>query len=198
MVALAKIVLLGDGAVGKTSIKMSFIGEQFSSQYLPTIGADFVIKKVTLDTPFGKEVIKFQIWDIAGQPAFQQIRKTYYSHSVGCLLVFDTTRSESLKNLKDWMQDLYTNAKSPFIVPIVIGNKIDLRKNTHNNVTMESAQKYISEHLIEIHSELHDQITYIETSAKTGTNINRAFQELGTQLFRKLKNKSSSNSTNKY
>ncbi|MHA1945995.1 MAG: Rab family GTPase [Candidatus Hodarchaeales archaeon] len=197
MVALAKIVLLGDGAVGKTSIKMSFIGKQFSSQYLPTIGADFVVKKVTLDTPFGKEVIKFQIWDIAGQPAFKQIRKAYYSHSVGCLLVFDTTRSESLKNLKDWMQDLYTHAKSPFIIPIVIGNKIDLRKDTHNHVTMKSAQKFIEEHLLKIHPELHDQITYVETSAKTGTNINRVFQELGTKLLRKVKNKSSP-STHKY
>ncbi len=197
MVALAKIVLLGDGAVSKTSIKRSFVGKQFSGEYLPTLGADFVIKKETIDTPFGKEVIKFQIWDIAGQPTFRQLRKTYYRLSVGCLLVFDTTRRESLKSLKDWMEDLYTNAKSPFIIPIVIGNKIDLRKDFLNHVTTNSAQSYIEEHLLEIHPELHDQITYIETSAKTGTNINRAFQELGIQLLRKMKKKRRT-STNSY
>ncbi|MHA2227316.1 MAG: Rab family GTPase [Candidatus Hodarchaeales archaeon] len=190
MVILAKICLLGDGGVGKTSIKDKFSGKGFPKQYLPTIGADFITKQITLDLPLGPCEIKFQIWDLAGQPPFKQIRSIYYRKCVGSLLILDITREVSLYNLNNWMTELFENAKSPYISLIVLGNKIDLRGKNQGSISIESAKKFIDEHLSSKYSELHGQISYIETSAKKGTNIDLVFQKLGTQILDNVSDKS--------
>ena len=82
-----KIILAGDGAVGKTSLREQYLGRGFTGQYLQTIGADFALKT---DTVAGENV-KYQIWDLAGQPRFKTVRSVYYIGAVGALLVFDIT-----------------------------------------------------------------------------------------------------------
>ena len=104
MVILAKTILIGDGAVGKTSLKRKYIGKGFPSDYLPTLGSDFVIKKVQINSNSISREIKFQIWDIAGQPSFKQIRARYYNQAIGALLVFDVTRPDTLYNLEKWIE----------------------------------------------------------------------------------------------
>ncbi len=179
MSLLTKIVLLGDGGVGKTTIRNRYLGKGFSTEYLPTLGADFASKQVEIQ----EKVLKFQIWDLAGQPTFKQIRKLYYAHSVGCLAIFDVTRLKSLHNLENWMSELLQHAESTKISIIILGNKIDKRKRLSKSVSTRKAQKFISKTLKSNFPEFKSKITYIETSAKTGKNIEHAFQQLGRKIL---------------
>ena len=98
-----KVCLLGDGAVGKTALRKRYLGKQFSSGYVMTIGADFAVKKTEINTNDGTKSVKFQIWDLAGQPRFNSVRELYYKGSHGGLLVFDITRRDSFSNLNSWV-----------------------------------------------------------------------------------------------
>ena len=100
---LMKVCLLGDGAVGKTALRERYLGKEFTSSYLMTIGADFAVQKTLVKD---KEV-KFQIWDLAGQERFNSVRSLYYSGSHGALFVFDVTRPESYQNIiNGWLPEL--------------------------------------------------------------------------------------------
>lgn len=179
MSLLTKIVLLGDGGVGKTTLRNRYLGKEFSSEYLPTLGADFASKQVKIR----EKVLKFQIWDLAGQPTFKQIRKLYYAHTVGCLAIFDITRPKSLHNLENWMFELVQHAQSPKLSIIILGNKTDKRKRLSKSISTRNARSFISKTLKSNLPELKTKITYIETSAKTGKNVERAFQELGRKIL---------------
>lgn len=184
MVILAKMILIGDGAVGKTSLKRKYIGKGFPSDYLPTLGSDFVIKKVQINTNSIRREIKFQIWDIAGQPSFKQIRARYYNQAIGALLIFDVTRPDTLYNLEKWIEELSLNVKRTHVSVILIANKIDLRKPDH--VTKEAIELFIHEKLTYGYDAIDKPISFIETSAKTGENVQQAFQHLGTKILQKL------------
>jgi len=98
-----KVVLIGDGAVGKTSIRNRFMGYGFETSHLMTLGADFSLKEVNR----GDEIWKFQIWDLAGQEMFQQVRARFYQGAMGALLVFDITRKQTFLNITNWLNELY-------------------------------------------------------------------------------------------
>ena len=83
-----KITLLGDGAVGKTSLRKTYLGEGFKDGYSMTIGADFAVKRLRIDD----QDFVAQIWDLAGQQRFSAVREVYYRGTSGCLLVFDISR----------------------------------------------------------------------------------------------------------
>ncbi|MFX0152656.1 MAG: Rab family GTPase, partial [Candidatus Hodarchaeota archaeon] len=125
--------------------------------------------------------LKFQIWDLAGQPTFKQIRRIYYRRAVGGLVVFDISRIESLYSLENWLEELIQHSGAPKIVVIVLGNKIDLRDVSQKCITSETAEQII----IELESKFPEfgNIIYLETSAKTGVNVNRAFNKLGKKLL---------------
>ena len=121
-----KIVLLGDGGVGKTAIRRRFMGQGFKSTYMETIGSDFSTKTITLEYNLKFVTINFQIWDLAGQPKFQNIRQMFYAGSQGLIFVFDVTRLDSLENVKLWVDEVLKNQISKVPV-ILIGNKVDLK-----------------------------------------------------------------------
>ena len=95
-----KIILIGDGAVGKTSMRRRYLGEGFKTDYQMTIGADLAAKFSPIIYSGGKQ-IKYLIWDLAGQPRFSNVRKAYYMAAVGALVVFDATRQDSFTNIVD-------------------------------------------------------------------------------------------------
>jgi len=171
-----KICLLGDGAVGKTALRERYLGKQFSSGYVMTIGADFAVKKTTIETEEGPKDVKFQIWDLAGQPRFNSVRELYYKGSHGGLLVFDITRRDSFTNLKAWINELYSNSGRGKMPVVVLGNKVDLRNETEGCVEVEEVYNFISD--LKKERDLTFEIPYLETSAKTGANVDESFTRL--------------------
>ncbi len=174
----AKIVFLGDGAVGKTSIAKRYLGEGFKGNYKATIGADFYVKKEVYEFPkLGRAHFIWQIFDIAGQPTFGSIRPVYYRGAKGAIVVFDVSRAETFYNVKNWIEEFWKNAGVyPFIL---VGNKVDLRGIKPGCLPPEAGKRY-AESLSKV---LGFPVQYVETSAKTGYNINYAFKVLAWTLL---------------
>lgn len=179
-----KIILIGDGAVGKTSLKLNFMGKGFPSEYLPTLGSDFVSKKMIIKTDTIKKELSFQIWDLAGQPSFKQIRARFYNQATGALVVFDVTREETLYNLENWIEELSLNVKRKKIEIYLIANKIDIREEGH--LTNERIESFIKEKLNSRYDNIGTNILFVETSAKTGENVEKAFEILGIKILENL------------
>ena len=175
--AILKLVLLGDGAVGKTTLRRRFLGEGFKAGYSATIGADFAIKRINLEN----YRLTFQIWDLAGQQRFAAVRELYYRGSRGALLVFDVTNPSSFNNLPNWLEELWKKAGR---VPMILcGNKIDLRDEVPKSIPPELGQEYARR----LSAALGYEVPYIETSAKTGEKVNEAFFLLGLSIIRTVK-----------
>ncbi|RLI70277.1 MAG: hypothetical protein DRP02_08365 [Candidatus Gerdarchaeota archaeon] len=172
--AVYKIVLLGDGAVGKTSIREQYLGKGFKEGYSMTIGADFCVKRVQLSNDL---VVTFQIWDLAGQQRFDVVRAVYFKGTSGALLVFDVSNPRSFENLPSWLNELTKNNYNRIVPIVLIGNKTDLRGQTPclpKDAGLQYA-KALSEWT-------GFEVPYLETSAKTGLNIDEAFRLLSRQI----------------
>ncbi len=168
---IMKAVLIGDGAVGKTSIRRNYLGEDFIEGHLATIGVDLATKRVL----FEQDIVKFIIWDLAGQPTFEKVRGHYYAGCNGILLVYSVTNRESFDNASKWLVEAFKNM-GPLPPTVIIGNKIDLRESLDKSkyVTPEEGQQFC-EYFIE---KLGVPAIFRETSAKTGANIQDTFHEL--------------------
>ena len=178
MKVVLKVLLLGDGAVGKTALRDSFLGRSFTSNYIPTLGADFIAKTIIHED----RELRFQIWDLAGQPAFREVRKLYYRNTAGAFLVFDLTRLETLTSISTWLTELAINANTPKVSIVVVGNKLDLlEKEIELKDEIESILETIK---LKDLANIDTHITYIETSAKTGKNVPEAFIKLGEGILR--------------
>jgi small GTP-binding protein len=155
-----KLILLGESAVGKTSLIKAFVDKVFSTDYRPTIGANIFIKRVDL----GAHQATLTIWDIAGQERWQMMRTAYYRGSNVVFLVADTTRRDSFQQLETfWIPDI--REQIPQDVPIyLLANKIDLDREVDEDEVQEWAEKIGAAHVF-------------ETSAKTGTEVNTAFEQ---------------------
>lgn len=118
---MMKILMIGDSAVGKSSILLKYIDGEFRNSMLPTIGVDYKMKTVDNN---GKKV-KLQIWDTAGQESFQSITRSYFRSSAGALLVFDITSKQSFHNIQNWLEEarMHGNDKMSFCL---VANKSDL------------------------------------------------------------------------
>jgi len=158
-----KIVMLGDGAVGKTALTTRFTQEYFDADYKRTIGSDFAIKK--LDIPEIDVHVTLQVWDLAGQPRFEIVRQGFYRGSRGGLLVYDVTRRRTFMNLKHWKDEAFKSLKRDFPV-IVVANKVDLIES--RVVSREEGEAWAEEH----------EHLYVESSALTGENVEKSFETL--------------------
>ncbi|KAE8150136.1 small GTPase superfamily, partial [Aspergillus avenaceus] len=126
-----KLVLLGEAAVGKSSLVLRFVNNDFQENKEPTIGAAFLTQKCSLPT----RTIKFEIWDTAGQERFASLAPMYYRNAQAALVVYDVTKPSSLTKAKHWVAELQRQA-SPGIVIALVGNKLDLT-NDGNEATGE-------------------------------------------------------------
>ncbi|MFW9996909.1 MAG: GTP-binding protein [Candidatus Odinarchaeota archaeon] len=178
-----KMVLTGDGAVGKTSLRLRYLGHGFKAQYLETIGADFALKNEDV----GGKSVDFQIWDLAGQQRFQSVRSTYYYGALGALLVFDVTRRSSFDNLEPWVEEIWKHNGKGIIPIVILGNKYDLRDQSADCVDAEEALEYVK-NLSEKTKKRGFEIRFLNTSAKTGLNVPEAFQALGEVYFNFIEN----------
>ncbi|MFX0070992.1 MAG: Rab family GTPase [Candidatus Hermodarchaeota archaeon] len=166
-----KLILGGDGAVGKTSMVQRFVEGIFRTDYKATIGTSITKKECKFD---GLESnVRFTIWDLAGQPQFERIRNSYLVNAEAGLLVYDITRRDTFDNIKKWYDEVKEGAK-PNIILILCANKTDLR-DTRAISTKEGVK--LAEDL---------GISYIETSALTGENINDTFRMIALQLIKRF------------
>lgn len=164
-----KSVVIGDPSVGKTSTIIRFTNRAFRRSYIPTVGANITEKIV--EKPSYK--VSMMIWDLAGHNKFNTVRSHYYSGAAGILLLFDLTNLESFASIPNWFQDITKIlANQPKII-ILVGNKVDLVKD--RKVTSEMIQDFLA----------RIPIPYIETSAKSGVNIDTVFDKLIDMIINK-------------
>ena len=176
-----KLAVLGDPAVGKTSLIDQFVQHSFTNNYIPTLGVNIVVKDITIKD--GKSFIRLTLWDIAGQDKYDLTRKMFYQGCEGVLLVYDITRPTTFSSIKDkWLKE-YKNYAGKDGVFILIGNKVDLRdqgivSGDHSQTVMafEDGTKY---------AQTIKASDFIETSAKLGNNVEKAFETLYTQVLRR-------------
>ena len=166
-----RLILIGDSTVGKSSILKQFKEGEYFSDISLTVGVDFHAKLVRVNG----QPIKLQLWDTAGQDKFRAIVKAYYRNAVGGLLVYDITNRDSFLHLDEWLEDAKKHADPQKPVFILVGNKLDQEKN--REVSTRDGQRYADKHGIE----------FIETSARTGRNIEEVFQQIATTIYNKIK-----------
>ncbi|KAM3395674.1 ras-related protein YPT3 isoform X1 [Capsicum galapagoense] len=164
---LFKLVLIGDSGVGKSNLLSRFTKNEFNLESKSTIGVEFATKSMNVD---GK-VIKAQIWDTAGQERYRAITSAYYRGAVGALLVYDVTRHVTFENVTRWLKELRDHT-DPNIVVMLLGNKSDLR---HLVAVSTDEAKSLAE---------REALYFMETSALEATNVENAFTEVLTQIYR--------------
>lgn len=164
---LFKLVLIGDSGVGKSNLLSRFTKNEFNLESKSTIGVEFATKSLKID---GK-VIKAQIWDTAGQERYRAITSAYYRGAVGALLVYDVTRHVTFENVTRWLKELRDHT-DPNIVVMLLGNKSDLR---HLVAVSTDEAKSLAE---------REALYFMETSALEATNVENAFTEALTQIYR--------------
>ena len=156
-----KIILVGDVAVGKTSIVGRYINNSFSDDYKCTISAEQNTKIIKEDD---NNSIRLNIWDTAGQEKFRALTRQYYHDCQGAIIVFDITKRKTFKSLDVWINEIKEFGNKD-TVTIIIGNKSDLAEE--REITMN-----------EIQNKLNDEYLYFEVSAKSGNNISLAFDKM--------------------
>ena len=166
-----KLVLIGDGSVGKTSVRRKYLGKGFISSHIATIGVDFAQKYVQVD----KVTCRLVIWDLAGQTGFERVRKHYYQGCSGLVLVYDITNRETFENTTRWLVEAFTHAGE--IPPTaILANKLDLRTSDNKSefVHPDEGQAFAKKFT----EKLGVPSVFFETSAKNGENIEAVFSAL--------------------
>jgi small GTP-binding protein len=169
---ILKLLLLGDGGVGKTSLILRYVENKFKEEYSMSLGVDFLTKTIEfIDDQDVQRTVAMQIWDIAGQSRHVSYSHLYLRGALGAFYVFDLTHKESLLHIQDRWQSQVLRV-SPKCLSILIGNKADLKKQRTLTVTQTKR----------IRQAMH-VIDYIETSAKTGQNVNEAFHTMAIKVL---------------
>ena len=161
-----KVLLLGNSDVGKSSLLLRYVDGTWSDSFVPTIGVDFKIKTMEINS----KKVKMQIWDTAGQERFRNVISSYFRGGHGILLIYDVTDRDSFKNLGNWLIEIEKNANKD-VLKILIGNKCDLEEK--RVITQKEGESFANSY----------GMKFFETSAKNDINVSEAFQMLATQLI---------------
>ncbi len=159
----AKVVVVGDAAVGKTSLIVRYVKGVFNPSYIITLGVNFFIQDINI----GDKTLRLQIWDTAGQERFGPVRQKYYKGARGAILVFDLSNPVSFDRLDFWVKEVKQACGD---IPILfVGNKADLSANVEQHQIQDFASGY--------------NLQFVETSAKTGMNTVKPFLLLAPQIL---------------
>ncbi|THU65921.1 hypothetical protein C4D60_Mb05t08730 [Musa balbisiana] len=169
---LFKVVLIGDSGVGKSNLLSRFTRDEFSLESKSTIGVEFATRSIRVED----KVIKAQIWDTAGQERYRAITSAYYRGAVGALVVYDITRHVTFENIERWLKELRDHTDTNIVI-MLVGNKADLR---HLRAVSIDDAKDFSE---------RENTFFMETSALESTNVEDAFTEVLTQIYRVVSRK---------
>jgi len=160
-----KLVLLGESAVGKSSLVLRFVKGQFHEYQESTIGAAFLTQTVCFDDT----TVKFEIWDTAGQERYHSLAPMYYRGSQAAIVVYDITNTDTFTRAKNWVKELHRQASANIVIALA-GNKADL--SNKRMIEYEDAQAYSEE----------NGLLFMETSAKTAMNVNELFLAIAKKL----------------
>ena len=168
-----KIITLGDCSVGKTSIIKRYIADTFDEDTAPTLGIthSFKILEVGHDSK-----IKLSIIDTNGQEKYKSLSVSYFRHADVVLFIFNLNEPKSFINIQEWINTYNKNNEKRALLRYLIGNKSDLEQKVEQNLIDEFAEK--------------NEMPYIATSAKTNSQINELFQQIGEELLKEEKKKS--------
>jgi Ras-related protein Rab-5C len=161
-----KLVLLGDAAVGKSSILMRFLQNKFTDGIETTVGAAFSTK--TIETR--SRQVKFEIWDTAGQERFKSLAPMYYRGASSAMVVYDQTNMATFERAQEWVRQVSQTAANPNIVVALVGNKMDLADQ--RQVPVETAEAFAE----------REGLLFQETSARTGKNVAGVFEMIASHL----------------
>ena len=160
-----KILLIGDTSVGKTCMILKYIDNNFPETHIATIGVEYKSKTIYTD----KYKIILNIWDTSGQERFKSITKSFFINANGALFVYDITNFKSFENVKNWIKESEMYGKFD---SIVCGNKVDL--DSQRAIKFDTLKEF----------GIKQKIPVIETSAKTGDNIDKAFKMIVDQILK--------------
>ncbi|KAF5689271.1 Ras Rab-11B [Fusarium denticulatum] len=166
------VVLIGDSGVGKSNLLSRFTRNEFNLDSKSTIGVEFATRSIQVDS----KTIKAQIWDTAGQERYRAITSAYYRGAVGALLVYDISKHQTYENVTRWLKELRDHADANIVI-MLVGNKSDLRHL--RAVPTEEAKSFASE----------NHLSFIETSALDASNVELAFQNILTEIYRIVSSK---------
>lgn len=211
---IAKLVCIGDSGCGKSSLTIRLCEGRFSAHHDVTIGVEFGSRIVPVGpphTPAGaiafppsssssaddappspgglpeprrdtsstpQKHMKLSLWDTAGQETYKSVTRSYFRGASGALLVFDLSRKATFQHATDWLNDLRQIAE-PDIVIVLVGNKADLTQQEDNKreVTREEAEEWAKRNGI---------LEYVETSAKSGENVEKAFMRVSERIYQNI------------
>ncbi|XP_034189590.1 RAS oncogene family member Rab21 [Osmia lignaria lignaria] len=161
-----KVVLLGEGCVGKTSVALRYVDGKFNDKHISTLQASFLNKKLTVND----KKVNLAIWDTAGQEKFHALGPIYYRMSNGAILVYDITDEDTFQKVKNWVKELKKMLGSEICLAIA-GNKVDLEKN--RSVSIQEAEEYAKQ----------VGAMHYHTSAKLSQNIEEMFLDLTQRMI---------------
>ena len=165
---LIKILIVGDSTVGKTNFIKKYVENKFNENYFASTGIDLITTSIKIE---GKS-FKIQIWDTAGQEKYRAMTKNLFLKTQGIVIIFDISNETSFINLKSWMNDIKEECSAD-IPMILVGNKSDLVDK--RVIDKERAMEYAK----------NENLEYIETSSKTGENINKALSLIIEKIYRR-------------
>ncbi|CEJ81637.1 Putative Ras-related protein RABB1b [[Torrubiella] hemipterigena] len=210
---IAKLVCIGDSGCGKSSLTIRLCEGRFSPHHDVTIGVEFGSRIVPVGPPHSKPApapksitttddadsdtlsqglpepprdtsktpqkhMKLSLWDTAGQETYKSVTRSYFRGASGALLVFDLSRKQTFEHVTDWLNDLRQIAE-PDIVVILVGNKADLTQQANNKreVTRQEAEEWAKRNGV---------MEYVETSAKSGENVEMAFMRVADRIYQNI------------
>ncbi|QUC17077.1 uncharacterized protein UV8b_01318 [Ustilaginoidea virens] len=204
---IAKLVCIGDSGCGKSSLTIRLCEGRFSPHHDVTIGVEFGSRIVPVGPPHTKPAsllaanppasssdglpepprdtskilqkhMKLSLWDTAGQETYKSVTRSYFRGASGALLVFDLSRKQTFQHVTDWLNDLRQIAE-PDIVVVLVGNKADLTQQEENRreVTKAEAEDWARRNGV---------LEYVETSAKSGENVENAFMRVAERIFQNI------------
>jgi small GTP-binding protein len=166
-----KVIVIGDPAVGKTSLIRKFVKKQFEKDYLPTVGVSISKEVIEMEIEGKKVIINLLLWDLAGQPQFYLLHKVYYNGANGVIIGFDLTRTHTFSNIKNWHKELVKDGLIDLPM-VLVGNKSDLKEERKISVA----------HVDHLKESLNIQ-DYIETSALNGQNVGNMFKTMARRIY---------------
>ena len=162
-----KVIIIGDQGVGKSCLSIKVSRNHFKDFYSPTVGFEFMNFNVRVED----KNIKLQIWDTCGQEVYRSLISSFYRSASLAIIVYSIDSEDSFNNLEKWLNDIKTQS-NPDIKIFLIGNKADLEDK--RKISKEIGEKFCNDHKLSF---------FIETSAKTGFNVQNVFIQVAKELY---------------